>query len=299
MTLAHVHLLGVPMDLGAGRRGVDMGPSALRLARLAPALTAIGHQVTDHGNVEVAVAESLSEGDTPDGGARYVATIAAACAATASRLAVEVPTDAIGVALGGDHSISMGTVPGLARGARTGVIWIDAHADLHTPETSASGNVHGMPVAHLLGLGDPRLAPLAGWKLLPSDIVYVGLRSVDPPERDAIRRLGLRAFSMKEIDQRGIADVAAAALEQLEGVDRLHVSFDADALDPTIAPGVGTPVSGGLSYREAHLLMELLADDGRVTSVDLVEVNPILDVSNKTAATVVEVAASLLGKRIL
>src|SRR5690606_6252409 len=185
------------------------------------------------------------------------------------------------------------------RGQRTGVLWIDAHADLHVPATSPSGNVHGMPVAHLLGLGDERLLPGAGWKVDVSDIVYVGLRSVDGPERQAIGDLGIRAYSMKEIDQRGIAEVAAAALTHLAGVERLHVSFDADSLDPTIAPGVGTPVSGGLSYREAHLLMELLADSGRVTGVDLVEVNPILDTSNETASIVVELAASLLGKRIL
>jgi len=276
-----------------------MGPSALRLARLAESLTAIGHRVTDLGNVEVPVAESLVEPATSLGGARYATTIAATCEAAASRLASSVAEGSVGIALGGDHSISMGTVPGLARGRRTGLLWIDAHSDVHTPETSASGNVHGMPGAHLLGLGNAELQPADGWRVLPSDLVYIGLRSVDPPEREAIRRLGITAFSMKEIDQLGIAAVAAAALERLEEVDRLHVSFDADSLDPTIAPGVGTPVSGGLSYREAHLLMELLADDGRVQSIDLVEVNPILDVGNKTAKIVVEVAASLMGKRIL
>ena len=301
--MAQVYLLGVPMDLGAGRRGVDMGPSALRLARLAPTLAAIGHDVTDLGNVEVPVAEALAEalaGPKPtDSGARFVEAIAATCSAAAQRLADHVPDGAIGVTLGGDHSISMGTVPGLARGRRTGVLWIDAHTALHTAATSPSGNVHGMPVAHLLGLGDERLTPADGWTVRAEDLVYIGLRSVDPPEREAIARLGLTAYSMKEIDQQGIATVAAAALEQLTGVDRLHVSFDVDSLDPSIAPGVGTPVSGGLSYREAHLLMELLADSGRVSSVDLVEVNPILDSRNTTAAIVVEVAASLLGKRIL
>jgi len=299
MTVAQVYLLGVPMDLGAGRRGVDMGPSALRLARLAPTLAALGHDVTDLGNVEVPVAETLVESQATGHGARYLAAIAATCSATAERLAALVPEGAVGVALGGDHSISMGTVTGLARGRRTGVLWIDAHADLHTPGTSPSGNVHGMPVAHLLGLGDERLLPRDGWKVRATDLVYIGLRSVDPPEREAIESLGLTAFSMKEIDQLGIANVAVAALDQLESVARIHVSFDADSLDPSIAPGVGTPVSGGLSYREAHLLMELLADSGRVSSIDLVEVNPILDTSNKTASLVVEVAASLLGKRIL
>lgn len=294
--MAHVHLLGVPMDLGAGRRGVDMGPSALRLAGLAGALGAIGHQVTDLGNVAVPLAETLP--DDAAAGARYLPAIAETCRAVSDRLASAVPPGGIGVALGGDHALSVGTVPGLARARRTGVLWIDAHADINTPATSSSGNVHGMPVAHLLGMGDERLAP-AGWRLEPSDLVYVGLRSVDPPERDAIARLGITAFSMKEIDQRGIASVAADALRHLDGVEGLHVSFDADVLDPAIAPGVGTPVQGGLSYREAHLLMELLADSRRVTAIDLVEVNPILDVGNRTARLVVELAASLLGKRIL
>lgn len=302
--MARVSLLGVPMDLGAGRRGVDMGPSALRLARLAPVLAELGHQVSDIGNVEVPLPESFADvrhGSRWESVADAIAATTAATIAALDRLdASEVP-----IALGGDHSLSMGTVAASHRAAgahgRVGVLWIDAHSDLNTPETSASGNVHGMPVAHLLGLGDPRFAATwgGGAVLAPEEIVYIGLRSVDGPEREAIRDLGISAYSMKEIDGRGVAWIASAALEQLQGAARLHVSFDADALDPSVAPGVGTPVRGGLTYREAHFLMELLADSGRVSSVDLVEVNPILDSGNRTAGVLVELVASLLGRRIL
>lgn len=288
------------MDLGAGRRGVDMGPSALRLARLEPTLESLGFEVVDSGNTEVPVPESYAQGPGGPGHPLYADVIAAACRAAAEELRAR-PPGRIAVALGGDHSISMGTVPGAAAGERIGVLWVDAHADLNTPATSPSGNVHGMPVAHLLGLGDERFTSLwAGHEpLTPKDIVYVGLRSVDPPEGAAIRDLSIGAYTMSDVDKRGIGAVAAEALERLAHVDRLHVSFDADVLDPAIAPGVGTPVPGGLTYREAHLLMELLADSGKVGSLDLVEVNPILDVANRTAATLVKLTASLFGKRIL
>ena len=301
-----VHLLGVQMDLGAGRRGVDMGPSALRLARLQETLEALGHRVTDVGNVETPIAESMprsgaaSPSEHTVGELRFADAIAETCVATMSRLAA-LPAGSFPLALGGDHSISMGTVPGAAGDARVGLLWIDAHADLNTPESSPSGNVHGTPVAHLLGLGDERFTSLwgGGARVRPEDLVYLGLRSVDPAERDLIQSLGLSAFSMKEIDQRGIADIAEEVLARLENCDHLHVSFDADVLDPSLAPGVGTPVRGGLDYREAHLLMELLSDSGRVASLDLVEVNPMLDVNNRTAGVVVELTASLFGKRIL
>lgn len=291
-----VRILGVPMDLGAGRRGVDMGPSALRLARLAAALSELGHVVTDMGNVEVPVAEALASST----GLPYADAIARTCDEAFRRLA-RLPPEAFVITLGGDHAISMGTVAGLAAGRRTGLLWIDAHADLNTPDSSPSGNVHGMPVAHLLGLGDVRFRRAWGGAaaIRAEDVVYIGLRSVDPQERERIRALGIATYTMKEIDERGIAPIAAEALEHLAGVERLHVSFDADVLDPTLAAGVGTPVPGGLTYREAHLLMELLADSGRVTSLDLVEVNPILDTQNRTAAILVEMAASLLGRTIL
>lgn len=299
--MADIHILGIPLDLGAGRRGVDMGPSALRLAKIADHLGALGHHVRDHGNVDAPVAEATANPN----GLHYADAIAATCTAAYRRL-VEMPAGAVPLTLGGDHAAAMATVAGAVHApgepaARTGVVWVDAHADLNTPDTSPSGNIHGMPLAHLLGMGDPRLLGIwgGGAVLEPSDVVFVGLRSVDPAEKKRIRDLGIRAFTMKEVDQMGIAAVASAALEHLADVDRLHVSFDADALDPSVAPGVGTPVPGGLGYREAHLLMELLADARRVTSVDLVEVNPILDLRNESARVMVEMAASLLGKKIL
>jgi arginase len=284
------------MDLGAGRRGVDMGPSALRVAKLAQNLGALGYEVRDLGNVESPVAEALDR----QNGLHYIDAIAGTCRETFERLK-HFPDDVFPVVLGGDHSIAMGTVAGVAGAGRTGVLWIDAHTDLNVPPTSPSGNVHGMPLAHLLGKGDARLLDIwgGGAAVRPQDVVFIGIRSVDESERAFIREHGLTGFTMKEIDHRGIAAVAAEALARLKHLERVHVSFDADVLDPVIAPGVGTPVPGGLSYREAHLLMELLADAGVVTSLDLVEVNPILDAANKTAQIMVEMAASLLGKTIL
>ncbi len=299
-TTVDVHLVGVPMDLGAGRRGVDMGPSALRLARLASALRGLGHGVTDHGNVAVPVAETVPAQDADDVSARYADAIAATTLATRRALDA-VPAGAIPVVLGGDHAVSLGSVAHARGRGRTGVLWIDAHGDLNTPESSPSGNVHGMPLAHLLGRGDPRLLEACGEApaLRPEDVVLVGVRSLDPGERDLAHALGLTVLTMADVDRRGMAKVAEEALSALGHVDRLHVSLDADVLDPAVAPGVGTPVVGGLSYREAHLLMELIADDARLTGVDLVEVNPTLDVQNRTAAVMVEMTASLLGKRIM
>jgi len=305
-------LLGVPMDLGAGRRGVDMGPSALRLARLGDTLRGLGHTVRDLGNVAVPVAESVDD-DAHE--ARYVGAIAGVCRAVAEALAA-LPAHDVPIVLGGDHAISLGSIAGVCRrgtAERIGVLWIDAHADLNTPATSPSGNVHGMPLAHLLGHGDPRLIAAVGGAdgsatgtalggaaiVAPEDVVLIGLRSVDAGERAFIRRHELRAFTMSDIDRAGIASVTDAALAALGHVDRLHVSFDADVLDPAIAPGVGTPIAGGLAYREAHLLMELLHESGRVGSVDLVEVNPILDHRNRTAHMLVELTASLFGRTIL
>jgi arginase len=294
-----IHLLGVPMDLGAGRRGVDMGASALRLARLGDTLAQLGHRVRDLGNVEVPVAESVPHGT---GSARYGEAIAEVCNTVATRIA-SLPASAVPLLLGGDHAVSLGSVAGAVRhapGRRVGVLWIDAHADLNTPATSPSGNVHGMPLALLLGHGDEALRRSTGIPpLRPEDVVLLGLRSVDPDERAFIRGEGLTALTMSDVDRGGIAAVTSAALAALAHVDTLHVSFDADVLDPAVAPGVGTPVPGGLGYREAHLLMELLHESGRVSSVDLVEVNPILDEGNRTAGVVVELAASLFGRTIL
>lgn len=294
--MAKISVLGIPLDLGAGRRGVDMGPSALRLGGLAPMLGRLGHQVEDLGNVQMPVLEAIPSKN----GLHYAETVAETCRQAFLRLK-DVPAGVFPIALGGDHSVSMGSVSGFAQAGRTGVIWVDAHADLNTPESSPSGNIHGMPLSHLLGSGDERLLDIwgGGAMLQPRDLVFIGLRSLDPFERAFVHEHEIRAYTMKEIDRRGLATVAEEALEYLADAPRLHVSFDADALDPSIAPGVGTPVPGGLTYREAHLLMELLADSGKVTSLDLVEVNPVLDVKNSTGRIMVEMASSLLGKAIL
>jgi arginase len=292
-----IAILGIPMDLGAGRRGVDMGPSALRNARLAGALRGLGHTVRDLGDVPVPVAETVDKHE--ESGLIFLDTILGACTNAAQKLR-ELPERTFPISLGGDHSISMGTVTGASRGARTGLIWVDAHTDFNTPTSSPSGNIHGMPVAHLVGLGEERLVGLGGgWHVRPEDIVMIGIRSVDRRERDLVREQGITVYTMKEGDQLGMTRVAEETLERLGGLERLHVSFDADALDPTVAPGVGTPVAGGLTYREAHLLMELLSESGRVTSMDIVEVNPALDTQNQTAHVMVGMAESLLGKRIM
>ncbi len=292
-------IFGIPMDLGAGRRGVDMGPSALRLAQLANSLETLGYDVTDHGNIAVPVAEAVDDA-VSDENLHYKAAIALACQATYDKLST-LDDNTIPIILGGDHSISMGSVAGVSQRGRTGVIWVDAHSDVNTPDTSPSGNIHGMPLAHLLGYGNPELRNIwgGGAAVKAEDIVFIGLRSVDKGERQFIHDHNISAYTMADIDQHGIARVAAETLEQLEHLDYIHVSFDADSLDPMIAPGVGTPVPGGLSYREAHLLMELFAASEKVTSVDLVEVNPILDTKNATAEIMVEMCSSLLGKSIL
>lgn len=299
-SMKKVTVIGVPMDLGAGRRGVDMGPSAIRYARMHEELAALGYSVHDVGDIKVPVVETLKTNGGEPGGLHHLSAIREACAALAERLG-ELAEGEFPVVLGGDHSISIGSVSGLSQRGRTGVVWIDAHADFNTPATSPSGNIHGMPLAALLGLGDPQLTGIAGPapKVRPEDVVLIGVRSVDPGERELLRQSGVAVYTMKEVDKMGMPTVAANAIAQMQGLERVHVSFDADVLDPSVAPGVGTPVAGGLSYREAHLLMELLADAGIVTSLDLVEVNPILDEKNRTAAIVVELAASLLGKKII
>jgi len=296
-----VCVLGVPMDLGQGRRGVDMGPSALRCTRFEESLAALGYRVEDLGDVDVPVPESLPGGTEPGrNGMVYLEAIRQACEETVRRLAA-APADAFPIVLGGDHTISMGSVPGAGRRRRTGVVWIDAHTDFNTTETSPSGNIHGMPLAVLCGIGHPALVDV-GWpgtKVRPEDVVIIGARSVDPGERDLLRRLGVTVYTMKEIDRLGLPRIAEETIARLGALPAVHVSLDADVLDPEIGPGVGTPVPGGLTYREAHLLMELLSDAGVATSLDLVEVNPILDRANRTAEMMVGLAASLLGKSIL
>lgn len=287
------------MDLGQGRRGVDMGPSAMRYGRLQEVLEGLGHRVHDYGDIKVPVAESLRLHPEEPGGMGYLEAIRLACQDTIEALH-QMPADTFPIVLGGDHSIAMGSVTGAGRGERIGVIWVDAHADFNTPETSPSGNIHGMPLAHLCGLGDARLVNLGhpGAKVRPEDVVLVGIRSLDPGEVRFLHELGVTVFTMKEVDIQGIPAIAQQIAQKFANFSKVHVSLDADVLEPEIAPGVGTPVPGGLTYREAHLLMELLADAKIVTSLDMVEVNPILDIANRTAKIMVELASSLLGKKI-
>ena len=290
--MERVAVVGVPMDLGANRRGVDMGPSALRYARLLEQLEDLGYTVEDLGDVPVSLARASRRRGR---GLAYLEEIRAAALVLKERLAA-LPEGVFPIVLGGDHSLSMGSVAGAARGRRVGVVWVDAHADFNTPETSPSGNVHGMPLAVLSGLGHPRLTEVFR-AVDPKDVVLVGVRSLDPGEKRLLKEAGVRVYTMHEVDRLGVDRIAEEVLKHLQGLP-LHVSLDADVLDPTLAPGVGTPVPGGLTYREAHLLMEILAESGRVQSLDLVEVNPILDERNRTAEMLVGLALSLLGKRI-
>jgi arginase len=288
------------MDLGQDRRGVDMGPSAIRYARIEGALEDLDYRVTDLGNAGVPIPEVVASRQET----RHLEAVRSVCEEVARRAEAIVSDGLFPIFLGGDHSISIGTVSGVARGragARTGVIWLDAHADFNIPETSPSGNVHGMPLATITGRGHPNLVEIGGPgpSVHAEDVVLIGLRSVDLEERNLLREAGAKVYTMKEIDAYGVARIVRQALRDLAHVDRVHLSFDLDALDPEVAPGVGTPVRGGLTYREAHLVMELINEAGIVTSLDVVEVNPILDVKNGTAALAVELMESLMGRRII
>jgi arginase len=292
-------IIGAPLDLGAGRRGVDMGPSAIRYAGLAERLTALGIDCADRGNVATAVAEATAEEDPR---ARFLPAIRATCERIAGLVAEALDDDRVPIVLGGDHSIALGTLGGLA--ARRGpgaVLWFDAHGDLNTPATTPSGNVHGMPLAAALGRGGPGFDSPA-WALPAVErerVSVIGARDLDAGERDLIRELKLAVMTMSEIDRRGIEAVVEEALARAAGAAFVHVSLDMDGLDPDVAPGVGTAVRGGLTYREAHLAMELVAASGLLCCLEIVEVNPILDRQNATAALAVELAASALGARTL
>ena len=300
-----VHLIGVPLDLGAGRRGVDMGPSAVRISGLGTRLADLGHRVIDRGDIPTPGPETRDPGSARK---RYVNDIAEVCSRLHSTVIDSLEQDALPLILGGDHSLSAGSVAAAAdharrRGRPLGVLWLDAHGDMNTPETSASGNVHGMPLSALLGSQPEELAHIRGGTMPAIDrerIVLVGVRRLDEREKDLIGRAGVHVFTMQDIDRDGIASVAARALAIL-GRDgaALHVSLDVDVCDPGIAPGVGTPVNGGLTYREAHLMMEAVAGTGSLRSLDLVEINPILDVRNQTAELGTELVLSALGKQIL
>ncbi len=301
-----IRILGVPMDLGQQRRGVDMGPSAVRYADLFQRLTRLGCQVEDAGNVLVPVREQRTVQahqwtEIGGGGLRHLPEVVSICRSIYEVGGSCSDTPEIPIFLGGDHSIAIGTVSGTACAGPVGLIWIDAHGDFNTPETSPSGNIHGMPVAALIGRGHPDLVDLGhpGPKLRPQEIAMIGIRDLDGAEREALAGAGIHVYTMRDIDELGMATVARRALSHLNHLQRIHVSLDMDSIDPDVAPGVGTPVPGGLTYREAHLLMEILAESGKTASIDVVEINPILDDGNRTAELAVELVASLLGQRIL
>jgi arginase len=295
-----IAIIGAALDLGAGRRGVDMGPSAIRYAGLEERLRLLGCDCADWGNVATEVAEATAEGDAS---ARFLPQIRATCERIAARVGEAAGEGRIPVVLGGDHSIALGTLGGLAAaaGGPGAVLWIDAHGDLNTPATTPSGNVHGMPLAAALGRGGAAFESVA-WSLPaldPSRTTLIGVRELDPGERALLGELDVAVHTMSAIDRRGIEGAVVEALARAEGAAFVHVSLDMDALDPGVAPGVGTAVRGGLSYREAHLAMELVAESGLLGSFEIVEVNPILDRENATAALAVELAASAFGARIL
>jgi arginase len=298
-TLQPVAVIGAALDLGAGRRGVDMGPSAIRYAGLEPRIHDLGRGYVDYGNVATPEVEAIDVGDTR---MRYLDEILRACEQVADRVAAAKERGELPLVLGGDHSIALGTLGGLARAAGQpgGVIWIDAHGDLNRPDTSPSGNVHGMPLAAAMGLAGPAFEN-DHWPLPavdPSRVALIGTRSLDDGERALLKELKAAVFTMSDLDRDGIEQAVTESLAKVAGPGFVHVSLDMDVVDPEAAPGVGTPVRGGLSYREAHLAMELIAESGLAGSLEVVEVNPILDRENETAKLAVELVASGLGARI-
>ncbi len=300
-----VAILGAPLDLGQGRRGVDMGPSAVRVAGLGRRLAALGYEVADLGNVDVAQAES--QPDSGPANAKYLHQIAGSCEKLARLVSDAMAGRHTPVVLGGDHSIAAGTVAGVAHHLRatnrkSGLLWIDAHADMNTPESSPSGNVHGMPLACCVGRGPEALVNLLGFspKVDPANVALVGIRDVDLLERGMLKGTGVRAFTMRDIDERGMRDVMRDALAVVTNdTAGFHLSLDLDFVDPEFAPGVGTPVRGGATYREAHLAMEMICDSDALLSLEVVEVNPVIDQFNRTAELAVELILSALGKKIL
>jgi arginase len=300
-----IRVIGVPLDLGQSRRGVDMGPSAVRVAGLEAKLEALGLVVEDGGNIGVAIAETKKEGNPS---AKYLKEIAATCIKEAELVVKTLEQGMTPLVLGGDHSIAAGTVSGVAefyrrQNQRVGLIWLDAHSDINTPQTSPSGNVHGMPLAAILGMWQDELSRIYDFspKVLPENTVIIGVRDIDQAEKDNIRRVGVsEVYTMRDIDERGMRTVMEEALRAAgRGTAGYHVSLDMDWIDPEDAPGVGTPVRGGATYREAHLAMEIIADHGRMTSLEIVEVNPVIDEHNQTAMLAVELAMSAFGKKIL
>src|SRR5687768_1691832 len=299
-----VTFIGVPLDLGAGRRGVDMGPSALRGAEIHARVRELGYDVADHGDMEVSIAETRDPGDPK---LKYLNEIRQTCAALRDVVTLVLAEGRMPIVLGGDHSIAMGTIAGASQfhrdrnNRKIGLIWFDAHGDMNTPDTSPTGNIHGMPLAVALGLGEDTLVDLAGERPMVDGAraAVVGLRDVDTAERANIKETGIGAFTMRDIDERGMRAVMEEAIKRAtSGTAGIHVSIDLDGVDPRFAPGVGTASPGGISYREAHLATEMLFDTGKVLSAELVEVNPVLDERNATALLGVELLGSLLGKKI-
>jgi len=299
-----IRIIGVPMDLGASRRGVDMGPSALRVAGLQARLKHLGRHVEDIGNVPVPLPEEQHYGEK---NAKYLAEIAQACKGLADMVCKTLDEDLVPLVLGGDHSIAVGTTAGAAehfnrKSKRIGLIWLDAHGDMNTPDSSPSGNVHGMPLASIMGYGPSELTGLASINPMvePRNVVLVGIRELDSKERRLVKESGVHIFTMRELDERGMREVMAEAL-RFAGDDTagISVSLDMDFVDPSDAPGVGTPVRGGVTYREAHLALEMIADSKSMVSFELVEINPVIDVHNTTATLGVDLVLSGLGKKIL
>jgi arginase len=300
-----VHIIGVPLDLGAGRRGVDMGPSAFRIAGLGDRLAALGYTIVDKGDLAAPIPETQKQRDERK---KYINDIAKVCQKLYQTTLASLDEGAMPIVLGGDHSLATGSVAAAAEWARKskslpmGLLWVDAHGDMNTPATSLSGNVHGMPLAALLGEEPAELSRIGTFapKVLPAHTAIIGVRNLDEREKVAVRDSHVHVFTMKDIDRQGIAWVVEQAVNLAgNGTAGIHVSFDMDVCDPLIAPGVGTPVKGGLDYREAHMVMEIVADSGLLTSLDLVEVNPTLDMQNTTAQLGTELALSALGMKIL
>ncbi len=299
-----IRIIGVPMDLGASRRGVDMGPSALRVAGLQARIKQLGHQVEDIGNISVKQAEEMSYGEKR---AKDLSEIADACKDLGAMVEKSLEESMLPVVLGGDHSIAAGTLSGVAahfkkKEKKIGLIWLDAHGDINTPESSPSGNVHGMPLAAAMGYGATELVELQGFKpkVEPQNISLVGIRDLDSQEKKLAKKSGVHVFTMRDIDERGMREVMSDALKYaMDDTDGISVSLDMDFVDPSDAPGVGTPVRGGVTYREAHLAMEMLADTEAMVSLEIVEINPVIDEHNRTALLGVELVLSGLGKKIL
>ncbi len=298
-----ISITNVHLDLGAGRRGTDMGPSAIRVAGLVPKLESLGHEVVGHHSIGQVAMESQDVGDP---NARYLSVIRQFCSELADVVEADLDEQRFPLILGGDHSQAIGSIAGIARQLRArkktlGVFWVDAHADLNTPETSPSGNIHGMPLSHVLGYGKKELTELAGFSPMvkTEHVVIFGVREIDQYERDMVEKSGVRVYSMSEIDERGILVCLKEAVEIVSKADAIHLSYDLDGSDPSVAPGTGTPVPGGFDFRESHLICEFLAKTNRLVSMEVVELNPALDIENKTGKFAVWLIQSALGRTIL